>query len=87
MHFFGSSNQVYCDKLQNRLPADFSSKVLLYKEANCHGLRQNHNYVFILPSKIWQHHLETRAAKRQSRPKQSNTLSIKPCLSLLTFSL
>jgi len=40
MHFIGSNSQVYCDKLQNRvrLSADFSSRVLLYKEANCHGL-------------------------------------------------
>ena len=32
--------------------ADFSSRVLLYKEANYHGLSQNHKYVIILPCKI-----------------------------------
>jgi len=46
----------------NRLSADFSSRVLFYKETNCRGLQQNHNYVFILPSKNCQHHLEKRAA-------------------------
>jgi len=62
MYFVGSNSKVYCDKLQNTLSADFSSRVLFYKEANGHGLYQNHNYVFILRSKICQHHLETRAA-------------------------
>jgi len=38
MHFVGSNSQVYCDNLQNRLSANFSSRVRLYKEANCHGL-------------------------------------------------
>jgi len=37
IRFVGSSSQVYCDKLQNRLSVDFSSRVLIYKEANCHG--------------------------------------------------
>jgi len=32
MHFVGSNSQVYCDKLQNRLSADFSSSVLFYKK-------------------------------------------------------
>jgi len=34
---FGNS-QVYCGKLQNRLSANFSSRVPLFKEANCDGL-------------------------------------------------
>jgi len=39
IHFIGSNSQVHCDKfkLQNRLSADFSSRVLFYKEANCNG--------------------------------------------------
>jgi len=35
MHLVGSNSQVHCDKLQNRLSPDFSSRVLFYKEANC----------------------------------------------------
>jgi len=38
MHFVGSNSQVHCDNLQNRLSANFSSSVLLSKEANCHSL-------------------------------------------------
>ena len=89
LHFVGSSSQPHCDKLQNRLSADFSSRVLFYKEANCHSLYRNHNYDFILPSKTCQHHLEAKAAAckcLRCRPKQSSTLSINPCLSSLAFS-
>jgi len=64
IHFIGSNSQVHCDKfkLQNRLSADFSSRVLFYKEANCNGFKQNHNYVFIFRSKTCQHPTEARAA-------------------------
>jgi len=30
--------KVHCDRLQNRISADFSNRVLFYKEANCHDL-------------------------------------------------
>jgi len=50
VHFVGTNSQVYCDKLQNGLSVDFSRMVRFYKEANCPGLEQNHNYVFVLPT-------------------------------------
>jgi len=80
MHFVGSSSKVYCDKLQNRLSADFSSRVLFCKEAYL----QNHKYVFIFPSKTWQHHSETKAANVYDLVQTNQTLSIN-CLPLLTF--
>jgi len=64
MHFIGSNSQVHCDKLQNRLSAEFSSMVLFYKVANCPWslTKPQLCHYCILPSKTCQHHLETRAA-------------------------
>jgi len=72
IRFVGSNSQVYCDKLQNRLSVDFSSRVLFHKEANCHG-KTTIMYLFTeqdLPASL----RNSNYKRLRSRPKQPNTL-------------
>jgi len=70
MHFVGSNSQVHCDKLQNRLSADSSNKVLFYKEAVSTVFHKT-----TIMSLFYLGRLATI----------TNTISINPCWPLLTF--
>jgi len=63
MCFVGSHSQVYYDNFHNKLFADFQCRVLLSTEALSWSLTKPQNYDFILSSKAYQRHSETRAAK------------------------
>ena len=54
IRFVDSNSQVYCNKLQNILSADF--KLVTFSQRSKLPWSQNHNHVFILCSKTCQHH-------------------------------
>ena len=86
MHFVGSNSQVYCDKLQNRQSENFETGYFFAKKQIAMVFNKTTIRSFFtqydLPAS-----LGNKSCKRlRSRPKQSNTISIKPCLSFLTFS-
>jgi len=90
MHFIGSNSRRYIAvSYKKEYLKVFQARYFFTKKKKCHGLWQNHNYVFIFPSKTYQHHLQVtnkNCKHLRSRPKQPNAFSTNPYLSLLTFS-